>query len=93
LTRTVTLSDEKFSHVIRSAPLVSIDLIIMDPGHKVLLGLRTKEPTKGYYFVPGGVIRKHETINDAFVGGFRTPAFGVRGVVSHGPASENLHRS
>jgi len=32
----------------------------------LLVGLRTNEPAKNYYFVPGGVIRKNETIELAF---------------------------
>ena len=32
----------------------------------VLLGLRENEPAKNTYFVPGGVIRKNETIREAF---------------------------
>ena len=62
----VALSEESFSHVVRNTPLVSIDLVIKDSEHKVLVGLRANEPAKGYYFVPGGVIRKDERINDAF---------------------------
>jgi GDP-mannose mannosyl hydrolase len=60
------LSDEQFAHVVRFAPLVSIDLIIRDHDHKVLVGLRNNEPAKGLYFVPGGCIRKDETIKTAF---------------------------
>ena len=33
----------------------------------MLVGLRTNEPAKGFYFVPGGRIRKDETIQAAFV--------------------------
>jgi len=61
------LRDEAFAHVIRAAPLVSIDLIIRDANENVLLALRTNEPAKGTYFVPGGCIRKDETIENAFV--------------------------
>jgi colanic acid biosynthesis protein WcaH len=60
------LSDDDFAHIVRHAPLVSIDIVIKDPEKNVLLGLRTNEPAKGTYFVPGGVIRKNETIRDAF---------------------------
>jgi colanic acid biosynthesis protein WcaH len=45
---------------------MSIDLIIKDQKDSVLLGLRLNEPTKGKYFVPGGVIRKNERIAAAF---------------------------
>lgn len=60
------LPDDDFAHIVRFAPLVSIDLIIRDSEGKVLLGLRTNEPAKDTYFVPGGIIRKNETIREAF---------------------------
>jgi colanic acid biosynthesis protein WcaH len=52
--------------VVRNAALVSLDLIMKDLEGRVLVGLRENEPAKGYYFVPGGVIRKNETIEAAF---------------------------
>jgi colanic acid biosynthesis protein WcaH len=60
------LDDEEFSRIVRSAPLVSIDLIVRDPARNVLVGLRTNEPAKNYYFVPGGCIRKGESLKAAF---------------------------
>lgn len=60
------LSDSDINTVIRLAPLVSIDLIIRDPENRVLLGLRNNEPAKGYFFVPGGIILKEETLAEAF---------------------------
>lgn len=60
------LSDANFAHIVRHAPLVAIDIIIKDPEKNVLLGLRMNQPAAGRYFVPGGVIRKNETIGDAF---------------------------
>jgi colanic acid biosynthesis protein WcaH len=63
----VTTSDDEFAHIVRLAPLVSIDLIIRDNEQKVLVALRTNEPAKGAYFVPGGCIRKNETIESAFL--------------------------
>jgi colanic acid biosynthesis protein WcaH len=59
-------TEEEFAHIVRLAPLVSIDLIIRDSEKKVLVALRTNEPAKGVYFVPGGCIRKDETIEAAF---------------------------
>ncbi len=61
-----SLNDDDFSHVVRYSPLVAIDIVIKDPGQNVLVGLRMNEPARGQYFVPGGVIRKNETIRDAF---------------------------
>ncbi len=60
------LTDTDFARIVRYAPLVSIDLVIKDPDAHTLVGLRMNEPAKGTYFVPGGVIRKNETIEAAF---------------------------
>jgi colanic acid biosynthesis protein WcaH len=60
------ITDNEFACVVRYAPLPSIDLIIRDPDSRVLVGLRTNEPAKNYYFVPGGVIRKDESIELGF---------------------------
>jgi colanic acid biosynthesis protein WcaH len=60
------LSDEDFARLVRSAPLVSIDLIIRNREGKVLVALRNDEPAKNYLFVPGGVILKGEPIEAAF---------------------------
>lgn len=60
------LNKDEFAQVVRNTPLVSIDLIIRDPDRCVLVGLRTSEPAKGKWFVPGGVVRKNERLADAF---------------------------
>jgi colanic acid biosynthesis protein WcaH len=52
--------------IVRYAPLPSLDLIIRDSGGSVFVGFRNNEPAKNYYFVPGGVIRKNESIELAF---------------------------
>jgi colanic acid biosynthesis protein WcaH len=51
--------------IIKATPLVSIDLVIKNPAKDVLLGKRVNRPAKGYWFVPGGIILKNETINQA----------------------------
>ena len=61
-----SLSDDEFAQVVRLAPLISIDIIIRDPKQNVLVALRNNEPAKGVYFVPGGCVRKDETIENAF---------------------------
>ncbi len=58
-------NDEKFLQLVATAPLVSIDLIIRSEDHRVLLGRRTNRPAKGFWFVPGGSIRKNERIASA----------------------------
>jgi len=57
---------EKFLHAIRSMPLVSFDLLVRDPAGRLLLGRRKNEPARGFWFVPGGIIRKGETLQEAF---------------------------
>jgi colanic acid biosynthesis protein WcaH len=64
--QTNDLAEEQFAQIVRNAPLVSIDLVIRDPDGDILLGLRRNEPAKDFYFVPGGRIRKNETIEAAF---------------------------
>jgi len=61
-----SIADEDMAVVVRVAPLVSIDVVIRDALGRVLVGCRNNEPARGSYFVPGGVIRKNETLDDAF---------------------------
>ena len=61
------LPDETFKSVIRHTPLISIDLIVRNEQGEVLLGKRVNAPAKGCWFVPGGRVRKNETLDDAFV--------------------------
>ena len=56
----------EFLEVVVRAPLVSIDLIVRDTEGRVLLGLRRNAPARGYWFIPGGCIRKNETLDVAF---------------------------
>src|SRR5258708_4808449 len=60
------LSDSDINTVIRLAPLVSFDLIIPARKKGSLRGLRKKEPAKGFFFVPGGIILKDEPLPEAF---------------------------
>ncbi len=62
----VPLSRTNFDLVRQLTPLVSMDLIIRDPADRVLLGYRSNEPAKNVWFVPGGRIRKDETLAAAF---------------------------
>jgi len=50
--------------VVANVPIVSVDLVIEHPDG-VLLGKRTNEPAKGEWFVPGGSLHKHESLEDA----------------------------
>lgn len=59
------IDDKKFLTVIDSTPLVSIDLIIEDADGNYLLGKRVNRPAQNYWFVPGGRIKKNETLATA----------------------------
>jgi colanic acid biosynthesis protein WcaH len=59
------ITDKHLLEIIKTTPLVSIDLVIRNPTEKVLLGNRINRPAKGYWFVPGGRIIKNETIGHA----------------------------
>lgn len=61
------LPDETFKSIIQHTPLISIDLIVRNEAGEVLLGKRVNAPAKDYWFVPGGRVRKNETLDDAFV--------------------------
>ena len=52
--------------LVAHAPLVSIDLIVQNSRGEVLLGLRCNEPAAGFWFVPGGRVRKNERLDEAF---------------------------
>lgn len=60
------LKRDAFLEVVRNTPLVSIDLIVRDTNDRVLVGLRTNEPARGWWFVPGGRVYKDERLADAF---------------------------
>jgi colanic acid biosynthesis protein WcaH len=55
-----------FKTVIKSSPLISIDLVVKNPEGQVLLGKRTNRPAQGYWFVPGGRVLKDEQLDMAF---------------------------
>ncbi len=59
------IDDKQFLKVIDATPLISIDLILEDNQGKILLGKRVNRPAQGYWFVPGGRIRKNESIAEA----------------------------
>ena len=60
------LPDALFSSIIEHAPLISMDLVVRDMAGNVLLGKRLNRPAQGYWFVPGGRIRKGEHFDAAF---------------------------
>lgn len=61
------LKKSDFKLIVQGTPLVSIDLIVRDTAGRILLGLRKNAPAKGFWFVPGGCVRKDESLDDAFL--------------------------
>ncbi len=59
------MEKDDFLDIIDKTPLVSIDLIIKDSNNRALLGYRNNHPARGFWFVPGGRIRKNETLAQA----------------------------
>ena len=60
------LANEEFKQLIEYAPLVAIDIVIIDVVGKVLFGKRLNPPAKDSWFIPGGRVRKNETLDSAF---------------------------
>ncbi|WP_291316533.1 GDP-mannose mannosyl hydrolase [Desulfuromonas sp.] len=63
---TVFLDPDTFRTVVASTPLISIDLVVQNPGGEILLGRRVNRPAQGCWFVPGGRVLKDETLDGAF---------------------------
>lgn len=53
---------ESFKAVVLNGVLVAIDLLLINEKMEVLLGKRLIAPAKGYFCVPGGSVRKGETL-------------------------------
>lgn len=60
------LEKDVFRQIVANTPLISLDLIVCNEKGQALLGLRLNRPAQGYWFVPGGRIRKDERIEVAF---------------------------
>ena len=66
MNKPVFLPQKEWSEVVKNAPLISVDLIISDYDHRILLGKRVNQPAQGYWFTPGCAIKKHESLEAAF---------------------------
>ena len=55
-----------FQTIVANAPLISIDLILLNREGKALLGQRQNRPAQNFWFVPGGRIFKDESFESAF---------------------------
>ena len=51
----------EFIQLLKTSPLVSIDIVVRDRADRVLTGFRTNAPARDTWFVPGGRLRKDET--------------------------------
>ncbi|EHI1370162.1 GDP-mannose mannosyl hydrolase [Escherichia coli] len=60
------LHSQDFATIVRSTPLISIDLIVENEFGEILLGKRINRPAQGYWFVPGGRVLKDEKLQTAF---------------------------
>lgn len=59
------LPARQFELVVRNAPLLAVDFLISSPDGRVLLGKRRNPPARGTWCVPGGRVRKCESIAQA----------------------------
>lgn len=60
------LDSDTFKTIVTHTPLIAIDLVVEDEHGCILLGQRNNRPAQGFWFVPGGRIRKNERLDDAF---------------------------
>jgi len=58
------IPDDEWKMITEKMPIVSVDLIVLHKGG-IILGKRKNEPAKGEWFVPGGRVRKGESLKDA----------------------------
>jgi colanic acid biosynthesis protein WcaH len=58
------IPDDEWATIVAEVPIVSVDLLVRYEGG-LLLGKRTNEPAKGYWFMPGGRVYKNETRSEA----------------------------
>ncbi|WP_097460152.1 GDP-mannose mannosyl hydrolase [Mangrovitalea sediminis] len=64
--RSAWLDAATFKTVVSSTPLVSIDFLVENERGEYLLGRRKNRPAQGNWFVPGGRVRKNESLDIAF---------------------------
>jgi colanic acid biosynthesis protein WcaH len=59
------LSDKDYEYVFQRVPQLNVDVAVFDAEGKILLGLRSNEPNKGKWDMPGGRVIKGERLADA----------------------------
>lgn len=60
------LPEPLFRSIVEHTPLVALDLVVRNAAGDVLLGRRLNRPAQGFWFVPGGRVRKDERLSQAF---------------------------
>lgn len=58
------IPDEEWAVIVRNVPIVSVDLVALSEDG-IVLGKRSNRPAKGEWFVPGGTVFKHESLESA----------------------------
>jgi colanic acid biosynthesis protein WcaH len=58
------IQDDEWQTIVANVPIVSVDLLVRTETG-LLFGMRENEPAAGYWFVPGGRVRKRETRREA----------------------------
>lgn len=59
------LTPQQYSQAVDALPLVSVDLVVVNPLGQVLLGLRRNAPAQNWWFTPGVSVRKSEPFSHA----------------------------
>lgn len=79
-----------FQDLVRNAPLLAVDFLVSNTLGSVLLGRRRNPPAAGSWCVPGGRVRKNETLAAAVARKLReelgietVPELEFRGVYEH----------
>ena len=57
----------EFAAAVAALPLVSVDWVVTNPDGQLLLGQRINAPARGWWFTPGGRIRKNEALAQAML--------------------------
>ena len=59
------LDEKDWKFFVKNSPIFAIDFVIQNEQNEILMGRRTNNPAKDYYFVPGGRVFKNEKIEKA----------------------------
>ena len=58
------LDEGDFVSAVNALPLGSADLVVLNAEGQMLLGLRRNAPAQGWWFTPGGRVRKNEPFGE-----------------------------